>query len=64
MSVVSDAGAMRATGSFADLLLKGSAAFWFLVAAVGQWLFVAFIVGFYAFPTLTGTSKLGIRTNF
>jgi hypothetical protein len=28
--------------------LKASAALWFVVAAVGQWLFVYYVVGFYA----------------
>jgi uncharacterized membrane protein len=54
MTAASDVGAPRAAGSFADILLKGSAAFWFLVAAAGQWLFVFFIVGFYGWSTLTG----------
>lgn len=40
--------------SAADAILRWAAGFWFLVAATGQWLFVLFIVGFYAMPTLTG----------
>ena len=38
----------------ADVLLKVSAGFWFLVAAAGQWLLVLFILAFYGPPTLMG----------
>jgi uncharacterized membrane protein len=50
--------------SVADAMLKGSAAFWFLVAASGQWLFVLFILGFYAVPTLTGNFEAWDKNTF
>lgn len=40
--------------SFADIVLKGAAGLWFLVAVAGQWLFVVYIVGFFGPPTVTG----------
>jgi hypothetical protein len=49
-----DVRAERGGSSIAEAMLRGAAAFWFLVAAAGQWLFVLFILGFYAVPTLTG----------
>lgn len=39
---------------FADKALTAAAAFWFLAALAGQWLFVVYIVGFYGAPTLQG----------
>jgi uncharacterized membrane protein len=50
--------------SFADTTLRASAAFWFAVAAFGQWLFVLFIVGFYAVPTLTGNFEAWDKNTF
>lgn len=44
----------RAGSNVADKFLKASAGFWFLIAAAGQWLFVLYILGFYAASTLTG----------
>src|SRR5258708_3613545 len=32
---------------FADIALKAAARFWFLVAVIGQWIFVVHIVSFY-----------------
>jgi uncharacterized membrane protein len=40
--------------SLADAILKGSAVLWFLVAVVGQWLFVYYIAAFFGPPTLAG----------
>jgi len=51
-------------GSAADTILRAAAAFWFLVAAVGQWLFVLFILGFYAKPTLTGNFEAWDKNTF
>ncbi len=51
-------------GSIADTNLKASAGFWFLVAAAGQWLFVLFILGFYAKPTLTGNFEAWDKNTF
>jgi membrane-anchored protein YejM (alkaline phosphatase superfamily) len=34
-------------GEAARKMLQASAAFWFLTAVVGQWLFVYYIAGFY-----------------
>lgn len=50
--------------SIADKILKASAGFWFLVAAAGQWLFVLFILGFYAVPTMTGNFEAWDKNTF
>jgi uncharacterized membrane protein len=50
--------------SIADTILKASSGFWFLVAAVGQWLFVLFILGFYAVPTFTGNFEAWDKNTF
>lgn len=50
-------GAAAITRSGPDLssrLLSAGAAAWFVVAALGQWLFVAYILGFYGWTALTG----------
>ncbi len=39
---------------FADKALGSACALWFLVAVIGQWAFVYFIVSFYYWPTLHG----------
>jgi hypothetical protein len=44
-----DAGA-----SLAAKALRAASVLWFLVAAAGQWAFVAFIIGFYGPPTVAG----------
>ena len=49
---------------FADVILRAAAGFWFLVAAVGQWLFVLFILGFYGAPTLTGNFEAWDKNTF
>src|SRR6267143_1688435 len=38
----------------ADKALKSAAAFWFLVAVVGQWMFVVYILSFYGRAVLEG----------
>ena len=61
-----DAASARASssGSVADSILKASAGFWFLVAAAGQWIFVLFILGFYAAPTLSGNFEAWDKNTF
>ncbi len=55
----------RSIGSrVANGLLKAAAVFWFLVAAAGQWLFVAFILGFYGAPTMTGNFEAWDKNKF
>lgn len=60
--------AERASGSIgtrlADGLLRSAAVFWFLVAAAGQWVFVAFILGFYGAPTLSGDFEAWDKNKF
>lgn len=48
----------------ADGVLKSAAVLWFLVALVGQWLFVAFVAGFYGPPTLVGDFAAWDKNNF
>lgn len=48
----------------ADAILKGAAAFWFLVAATGQWLFVLFILRFYGVATFTGNFEAWDKNKF
>jgi Predicted membrane protein (DUF2306) len=45
----------------ANTALKSAATFWFLVAMIGQWLFVYFIVAFYYSPTLQGNFEAWSR---
>jgi len=39
---------------FADKALKAAATFWFLVAVIGQWIFVVYILSFYGRAVLEG----------
>jgi uncharacterized membrane protein len=59
-----DVRAQHGGNSIADTMLKGAAAFWFVVAVAGQWLFVVFIVGFYAAPTATGNFEAWDKNTF
>ncbi|MBP6014196.1 MAG: DUF2306 domain-containing protein [Alphaproteobacteria bacterium] len=59
-----DARAESGGAPIADKILNGAAGFWFLVAAIGQWLFVLFIVGFYAFPTFSGNFEAWDKNTF
>lgn len=55
--VTTDAMAIRgraAAGSTADRVLNGAATLWFLTAALGQFLFAVYILGFYGRTTVTG----------
>lgn len=45
-------------------LLRASAVAWFVVAVLGQWAFVAFIVGFYGPPTATGNFEAWDKNSF
>jgi uncharacterized membrane protein len=47
---------------FADNALKVSATFWFLTAVIGLWIFVIYIVGYYAVPTLIGGAEAWTET--
>ncbi len=40
--------------SLADTLLRGSGAFWFVTAVIGQWIFIYFIAAFYGPSTFSG----------
>jgi uncharacterized membrane protein len=40
--------------SIADATLKAAAQFWFVVAVIGQWIFLFYIVAFYGPSTVTG----------
>ena len=66
MTMELTAGAVEASPSprIAGGLLKAAAVFWFLVAAAGQWVFVAFILGFYGAPTLTGNFAAWDKNKF
>lgn len=59
-----DARAAANGSTWADTALKLAAGFWFLVAAAGQWLFVLFILGFYAVPTFTGNFEAWDKNTF
>lgn len=50
--------------ALADRALKSSALLWFLVAVAGQWLFVAYIIGFFGPPTLQGNFEAWDRNKF
>lgn len=51
----------RAT--LAKITLERAAASWFVVAALGQWMFVYFILAFYAVPTLGGRFEAWSRND-
>jgi uncharacterized membrane protein len=50
--------------SVADKALKAAAALWFLVAVIGQWAFLYYIVAFYGPSTLTGNFQVWNRNTF
>lgn len=66
MTMELTAGASRTSviTRIADKILKAGAVLWFLVAAAGQWLFVAFILGFYGAPTMTGNFEAWDKNKF
>ncbi|MBZ5683281.1 MAG: DUF2306 domain-containing protein [Acidobacteriia bacterium] len=50
--------------SVADRALKAAAGFWVLVAVIGQWAFLYYIVAFYGPSTLTGNFQAWTRNTF
>lgn len=51
----------RDRDAIAAACLKTSVQFWFFVTVIGQWLFVYYIAGFYAGPTLQGNFEAWSR---
>ncbi len=49
---------------FADTALKAAAGFWFLVAVIGQWAFLYYIVAFYGPSTLQGNFQAWLKNTF
>ncbi len=49
---------------FADTALKAAAGFWFLVAVIGQWAFLYYIVAFYGPSTLQGHFQAWSKNTF
>jgi hypothetical protein len=52
----------RVPARLADNALKVSATFWFLTAVIGLWIFVIYIVGYYAVPILHGGAEAWTNT--
>jgi len=50
--------------NFADTALKASAGLWFLVAVIGQWAFLYYIVAFYGPSTLQGHFQAWSKNTF
>jgi hypothetical protein len=50
--------------SHADTALKAAAGFWFLVAVIGQWAFLYYIVAFYGRTTFTGNFQAWTKNTF
>jgi hypothetical protein len=50
--------------SHADIALKAAAGFWFVVAVIGQWVFLYYIVAFYGRSTFTGNFQAWTKNNF
>lgn len=50
--------------SVADTALKTAAGFWFLVAVIGQWAFLYYIVAFYGPSTFTGNFQAWTKNTF
>ncbi len=48
----------------ADTALKAAAGFWFLVAVIGQWAFLYYIVAFYGPSTFTGNFRAWTKNTF
>src|SRR5260370_42380174 len=49
---------------FADTALKAAAGFWFLLAVIGQWAFLYYIVAFYGPSTFTGDFHAWTKNTF
>jgi hypothetical protein len=52
------------SNSLADSALKAAAHFWFVVAVIGQWAFLYYIVAFYGTSTLTGNFQAWTKNTF
>jgi uncharacterized membrane protein len=50
--------------SVAETALKAAAGFWFLVAVIGQWAFLYYLVGFYGASTATGNFQVWTKNTF
>jgi uncharacterized membrane protein len=50
--------------SVADTALKAAAGFWFVVAVIGQWAFLYYIVAFYGPSTFTGNFQAWTKNTF
>src|SRR5260370_29738702 len=50
--------------SVADAALKAAAQFWFVVAVIGQWAFLYYIVAFYGHSTFTGNFQAWTKNTF
>lgn len=50
--------------SHADTALKAASGFWFLVAVIGQWVFLYYIVAFYGRTTFTGNFQAWTKNTF
>jgi hypothetical protein len=50
--------------SVADSALKATAGFWFLVAVIGQWVFLYYILAFYGPSTFTGNFQAWTKNTF
>jgi hypothetical protein len=48
----------------ADTVLKAAAGFWFVVAVIGQWAFLYYIVAFYGPSTFTGNFHAWTKNTF
>ena len=53
-----------AANSVADTALKAAAGFWLLMAIIGQWSFLYYIVAFYGCSTLTGNLQAWTKNTF
>ena len=53
-----------AVDSVADTALKAAAGFWLLVAVIGQWSFLYYIVAFYGRSTLSGNLQVWTKNTF
>jgi uncharacterized membrane protein len=50
--------------SLADTALKSAARFWFVMAVIGQWAFLYYIVAFYGTSTFTGNFQAWTKNTF
>jgi hypothetical protein len=50
--------------TYAEAVLKAAAGFWFLVAVIGQWVFLYYIIAFYGRTTFTGNFQAWTKNSF